>query len=407
MVVSKKKWTGVLAIAVVACWSLANYRQSTSPVLREYVRSLVGARLDNSLAIVKQINSVDDAGLSPLHHAAIFGDLPLIKFLWINGADPTIRDYNELLPFDYAERRTRRFMLPDQMVIVSYLLEKTWGVNGTDEQGWTALMWAIVSGNRQRIKELVDAGASLDAGRVQDAIDVAVVMEIDNDIIELLGDNAPTIVLSRSLDMERYRFAETLIDRYFLDKDLIPSNKFLAMMIDKRSVKGVRFLLDKGITPGNDELSIALRWRNRGVDLVRMLLGSGAKPTEEHLSLALHCGLFEFAEIFLDDYSIRPTDEHLLLALWEERYGFADNIVEKMVENNSFDPNKILFRAINYLEVMGRSKRMFIDRKKEAVQFLLGYGAVPSKEDLTSAIAFKDEDLVQMLLDHTNAHLNQ
>lgn len=338
MVVRKENLTSVLAMTVVACWSLANYRQSTSPVLREYVRSLVGAQLDNSLVIVKQINSVDDAGLSPLHHAAIFGDLPLIKFLWVNGADPAIIDYNELLPFDYAERRARRFMLPQQMVIVSYLLEKTWGLDGTDEQGWTALMWAIVSGSRGRVKELVDAGASLDAGRVQNAIDVAVTMGVNDDFIELLASNSPNQSLSLALDREYYQFAETVIDRYFLNKNLVPSNKFLSMMIDKRSVKGIKFLVDKGITPGNDDLSIALRWKKLGVDLVQILLDYGVKPTEEHLTLALHYGLSEFAEIFLDDYRINPTEKHLRLARGNELHEFADKIVEKMVENNSFDP---------------------------------------------------------------------
>ena len=330
--------TSILAISVVGYWSLANYRQSTSPVLREYVRSLVGAQLDNSLAIVKQINTVDDAGLSPLHHAAIFGDMPLIKFLWVNGADPTIRDYNELLPFDYAERRARRFMLPQQMVIVSYLLEKTWGLDGTDEQGWTALMWAIVSGSRGRVRELVDAGASLDAGRVQNAIDVAVTMGVNDDFIELLASNSPSHFLSLALDREYYQFADTVIDRYFLNKDLVPSNKFLSMMIDKRSVERVEFLIDKGITPGNDELSVALRWKKLGVDLVQILLDYGVKPTEEHIALALQCGLSEFAEIFLDCSNIKPTEEHLLLAVGQELYEFADKIAEKMVEDKSFDP---------------------------------------------------------------------
>lgn len=369
MVIGKPFSVGVLVIAV--CW-LVGYRQS-SPVLREYIRSLGGAHLDNSLVIVNQINVVDDAGLGPLHHAAILGDLPLIKFLLANGADPMLKDNNDLRPFDYAERLARWFMLPQQMVMVSYLLEKTWGVNGTDEQGWTALMWAIVGGDRVRVKELLDAEALVVAGRVQNAIDVAVTMEIDDDFIELLVSNSPTPSLSSALDRGYFQFANTVIDRHFSNS--APPRKLLTMMIDKGSAEGVRFLINKGVHPNGNSLTDALiHYGDQKLELAQTLI----------------------------DYGVKPNGHHLQLSLQQELYEFADTIVEQMVANNYFDPSQLLSEVL--------SSRRYIRGKeglKSAVQFLLNYGAVPDKEDLINAVELKskehfatDEELVQMLLDH-------
>ena len=363
---------GVLVIAVF--WSLAGYRQS-SPVLREYIRSLCGARLDNSLVVVEQINVVDDAGLSPLHHAAIFGDLPLTKFLLANGADPLLKDDNGLRPFDYAERLARLFMLPRQMIIVSYLLEKTWGVNGTDQQGWTALMWAIVGGGHVRVKELLNAGALVVTGRVQNAIDVAVVMKVDDDFVELLVSNSPIDGLSLALDREYFEFANTVIDRYF--SDTAPPSKLLTMMIDKGSAEGMKFLISKGIKPNSNSLTNALtHYGDQKLELAQIVIDHGVKPNEHHLQLSLQ----------------------------RELYEFADTIVEKMVANNYFDPSRLLSEVI--------SSRRYIrgeEGLKIALQFLLGYGAVPNKEDIIKVTELKsakyladDEELVQMLLDHVS-----
>lgn len=89
----------------------------------------------------------------PLHGAARRGDLARVKALVADGAD-----VNQVL--DQADLRTplmeaARFKRAD---VVVFLLENGADVNLRSEQGYTALHWAILQGNRAVVKLLVDKG---------------------------------------------------------------------------------------------------------------------------------------------------------------------------------------------------------------------------------------------------------
>lgn len=51
------------------------------------------------------INHPSNSGLTPLHVAAIYGSVIIANALLMNGADPTIKDNNNLIPLDYAIQR--------------------------------------------------------------------------------------------------------------------------------------------------------------------------------------------------------------------------------------------------------------------------------------------------------------
>ena len=90
-----------LLLAIVALHSVVAIAKTPVP-LSEQIRSLIGVQLNSSLPIVARINEVDEDGLNALHHAAILGDLPLVKFLLANGANPIVKDQYRRYALDYV-----------------------------------------------------------------------------------------------------------------------------------------------------------------------------------------------------------------------------------------------------------------------------------------------------------------
>ena len=113
----------------------------------------------------------DIYGRNNLHYVAELGDLSSVKSLIAKSVkQETIddllftKDEDGLLPVDFAIKAAEEDYgeNTEQMLIVSYLMEETWGVDGRDNNGWRPIYWAILAGNYQRVKELIDKGARID-----------------------------------------------------------------------------------------------------------------------------------------------------------------------------------------------------------------------------------------------------
>ena len=166
---------------------LALAGQGLATSLRNQIQSLVGQKLTSSLPIVAKINKVDGNGRSAMHYAAMFGDLALVEFLVSHDAEMQTADNDGLLPLDYAISETETSNDSQRMLIVSHILEMTYGVNGRDEKGWLPINWAMIAGDLQRVKELIDKGTESRYlyNKRSDPFKIAILMQND-ELIKLL-----------------------------------------------------------------------------------------------------------------------------------------------------------------------------------------------------------------------------
>ena len=214
----------VIALALLLTATI----QGLATPLRDQVKSLVNKRLSKSLVdrylsksltLADKINQVDDYGCNALHYAAEFGDLSLVKFLINNGANTKAENNNGLLPLDYAISEAEEVKSAQQMLIVSYILEETHGINGRDDQGWPPIYWAILAGNLKRVNELIDKGTSnailfspYDPSSSTPRSAFILAMDIqEDDIIKLLTPLAHKEFISVLVSKLRYRELEQFV----------------------------------------------------------------------------------------------------------------------------------------------------------------------------------------------------
>ncbi|XP_047319493.1 ankyrin repeat domain-containing protein 39 homolog [Impatiens glandulifera] len=89
-------------------YACENYSQSCFEPLHEAVdinviKLLFNVRATNLDGINKMLKSVDIAGKTPLHQAAIYGNAKVVKLLLDFGASTEITDYNGKIPWDLAK----------------------------------------------------------------------------------------------------------------------------------------------------------------------------------------------------------------------------------------------------------------------------------------------------------------
>ena len=198
--------------------------------------------LDEAMAVVP--------GRGGLHLAAMRGDLAEVKILLKAGHDPRAKDSRDYYPFELAAKA-------GHARVASELLEQMAHESFKDDKGWTAMNWAIVSGDKERIAELIDKGAKLGEG-CQNALEVSLIMgDLETfhclhkvsgvDVPSRRGDTALMSVSKRG-DVE---LASALLD-FGADPNATDNERFLT---------GLRFAAEEG----HDKMAI-------------LLLNNGAHP---------------------------------------------------------------------------------------------------------------------------------
>ncbi|CBN74412.1 similar to ankyrin 2,3/unc44 [Ectocarpus siliculosus] len=110
----------------------------------------------------------EDQGLTPIHFAARFGNVELLKMLKRAGGDPGITNALGLTPLSY----TCAFKLSlskngddswerQQVAAIKWLLGQGANPNHVDKAGYTPLAWACRSGIFPAVVALVEAGADV------------------------------------------------------------------------------------------------------------------------------------------------------------------------------------------------------------------------------------------------------
>ena len=205
---------------------------------------------------------------SNLFHAAAIGDRTAVMRLLANGADAKAKNADDKLPFEIAIDMNHN-------ALVAILLKAAAGIDGSDEKGWTPLNWAVLSDDWSLVKELLSEGAKIFAGHQQNALDVAVLMQSEAELIQaLITANDIDIAVSAK---QAANIAYLLIhgvevrDNGEIVADITATKKdyALAAIILKAAV-GIARPNNKGWTP--------LHWAVLSEDwlLVRQLISEGA-----------------------------------------------------------------------------------------------------------------------------------
>ena len=114
------------------------------------------------------INARTADGKTVLHLSAQFGNYYATQRLIEAGADIFARDNDGNMPINLA-------IDAEHALVVSVLLEAV-GINEKEHKGWTPLNWAILSGDRNRVRDLLAKGAKIGEG-CQNAIEVCLLLE--------------------------------------------------------------------------------------------------------------------------------------------------------------------------------------------------------------------------------------
>ena len=179
-------------IVFLSLFFISQLALAKSYSLRNRIQSLTKARFFDLQTTVAELKEIDENGCNALHHAATLNDVSLFKFLLDIGIKANTTDKDGLRPLDYATREAEENPTSKQMLFVSYILEMIEGVNGVDDSGWPPIYWAILAGNLERVKELVDKKtkdrflySDYNNGGATDAYSLALLMK-NEEIIKLL-----------------------------------------------------------------------------------------------------------------------------------------------------------------------------------------------------------------------------
>ena len=105
----------------------------------------------------------DDYGLTPLHRAAVKGDVELVKSLLEKGAEVDSRDDAGRTALHYATGAAFGNKSPDWKAdTTTLLLDKGANISAQDNIGWTPLHYAAFLLNKDMVQYLIKKGADLD-----------------------------------------------------------------------------------------------------------------------------------------------------------------------------------------------------------------------------------------------------
>jgi ankyrin repeat protein len=131
---------------------IPGYAPDAQPALSTELLAGCGEAITFLLANGVTTHLRDNAGLTPLHHAASAGNLPALKTLLAAKADTRAADKSGGTPLHWAAARGRT-------EAAAALLAAKAAPNATDAEGQTPLHMAVAAGHTETAKLLLDKGA--------------------------------------------------------------------------------------------------------------------------------------------------------------------------------------------------------------------------------------------------------
>lgn len=128
--------------------------------LRKYAKKGGKKSIQNSA-----INKKDEKGMTMLHHAAKNGRIKMVKFLLAHGANPNAMDMEGFTARHYASLRNDFEILLCMFGTDTKINKKNKNdvilLNKENNYGLTLLHWAVMQGNFEIVKYIVEKGANI------------------------------------------------------------------------------------------------------------------------------------------------------------------------------------------------------------------------------------------------------
>lgn len=254
-------------------------------------RSLQQAVIANNLPALRymlanqklDINKHDDNGKTALHYAAELAYREAVEILLAHNANPKLKSYESKIPFIYAADNAAA--TGEHAAVAAILLKAMRGIGGRDEQGWPPLNWAVLSGDRELVQQLIAEGASvLDGRRGQTALEVATLME-DTQIQSLLIEASADQLLGKAVwngdlktvQLQLAKGANVNYANYYNGSTVLMQ----AMMTGHLNLDIVQLLLDSkanvNALDNHDQTALFYAAAIRNAEMVKTLLQSGAR----------------------------------------------------------------------------------------------------------------------------------
>ena len=462
---------------VLAVW-LTVWSAGASATL---VQPLIQAAQSNNMSFLVQlvnggsdVNVVNTLRRTAAHYAVLNMNKRALKLLLENGADPNLADVNDQTLYDLWAKHKDKAMLellhraeakpldlfqavenndrpslerllgigedvlakndagkvPFQLAVelehyalAAILLKTTDGIDGRDERSWRPIHWAMMADDWDLVQELIAAGADLNAGRAQNALDLAEDLESEKQLIEAFvavkGVNGTVgecsdpllIVAAKRGNMG---IAELLIA---LNADVDAENVYgrtaLTIAVQFKNNHMAKFFVankaDVNIQDRQGRTAITWATFNKDVEMVNFLIDNDADidiPNNNGstvLKWAAEFGNVEMTQIYIDnhaDVNVQSNDGNTPLILAAKK-GDTDNYL-KVAE--LLIAHKADINAQNKYE--GRSPLIaaVVNRQIKTVEWLLKHGAEPNLRNnrggtaLSIAAQLGFVDIAQLLL---------
>ena len=174
------------------------------------------------------VNVMDDQGRSPLHLAAMNGDLANLKLLTKKGAHIKTADHAGKTALHFAA-------IKGYQAAMMYLLDQGADINAEVDTGYTALHDAVNEGNFDSVKFFVDHGARINVQNNEERYTAlhCAVLNKDIKIVALLLEKGADVYAK---DKDNATSAHLLIEGILEDKDVEVAIQIMQLLIKAASL---------------------------------------------------------------------------------------------------------------------------------------------------------------------------
>ena len=317
----------------------------------------------------------------------------------------------------------------EHYALAAILLKAAVGINGRDKKSWRPLHWAIFADDWDLVRKFIAEGGNLNAGRNQNAFDVAQHMKSERELIAAFVDvkgvdgtvgEYDDTLLMLAIERGSIAIAKQLIE---LNADLSAKNMFgrtaLTVAIQHRKNDIAKLLLkhkaDVNIQDRQGRTAITWATFNKDIEMIKLLIEHDAKLDLRYnngstvLTWAASSGDSEMTEIFIEhgaNVNVRKENGETPLIL----------AAKKGDSDGGFKTLELLIAQGVNVNTQGRDTKetalmaAALHKQAKAVELLLQHGADPDLQNnyggtaMTRAAQFGYTNIVQLLLDNGADH---
>ncbi|XP_023224750.1 ankyrin-1-like [Centruroides sculpturatus] len=293
-------------------------------------------------SIKKQINSLDDKNMTPLHYASRYNHLAIVKLLLEYGAEINRRGEDDILPLHVASRYRRPSMSPvtDEVdasysSVIGLLISRGASVNCKDRYGLTPLHYAAMRGNVMAAKEL-----------------------LQNPTINIrVTDKQDMMPLHLAANYGNYKIVELLIEA---GSPILVYDEQFQTPLHKAAAEGYSDIVELLLKVAKEE----------SLDIMKEIIAEKDEDDNSALHLAVEKGHFNVTKILLEhDADVNSSGEFRMYPLHLASTIGSLGIVKLLIEYNA------QVNCLNYQQETPLHRAASFNHK-DIIDYLIKHGAL-------------------------------